>query len=637
MIRTGRTTFMSLVLLVTLACSSAEKEQWGEIQPAAELTAHPTDGKGSAVLISEQQVRAGDWGSWKVLFFPGEDGIETRGGILFQVSPFWSWSMPQTRRPEGAGYTTVESTNKEVKFELIESDFHFLQISIEEGRLSAGDTVTIVYGDTVRGTFPYSMAKADKYAERDEQFLIKVDGNGDNLFIPIPESPTINILARDAVKLVAYVPSLVAPGDVFTCRVSALDGFGNRDRRYRGTIEILVRDTGLEVPRIWEFLPADSGSVEIPVEAAGVDAVGTHLIEVRTPDGQMTAVSNPVKCGESESGYRLFWGDLHGHSELTDGSAQPDEFYSYARDVAGLDVTSLTDHDAHGFLPIDEHEELWDLIKTTTGSFYEPGKFVTLLGYEWTSWTYGHRHILYPGSEGEVFSFRDSVSDTPEELWELVKPYGGIVIPHHPGGGPIGIDWDHHDDLAEPLVEICSVHGNSDHYGCQGQIYRPEKGSFVQDALERGFRLGILGSGDTHDGHPGRRSAGYPSMGMAGLWARELTRAGIWEALLAKRVYGTSGARIILEFEIDGHLMGESFSPEGEAEKTITVRAIGTAEIDRLEILENAEVIFRDAVGAAEVELHQTHIVKPGAYYRVRLYQADGEMAWSSPIWCDGG
>ena len=636
MILKGSSTFVSLVLLVTLACSSTEKEQGDEIQPAEELAAHPTDGKGSAVLFSNQPVKAADRGSWKVLFFPGEDGIETGGGILFQVSPFWNWSMPQTRRPDAAGYTTVESTNEHVSFELIESDFHYLLITIEEGRLSAGDTVTIVYGDTVSGTFPNAMAKADKFAERDEQFLIKIDGNGDNLFIPIQESPTINILAREAVKLVAYVPSLVAPGDVFTCRVSALDGFGNWDRRYTGVIEILIHDPGLEAPGRWEFLPGDSGSVEISVKAAGPGSVGTHVIEVRTPDGQMSAVSNPVKCSEKESSYKLYWGDLHGHSELTDGSAQPDEFYSYARDVAGLDVSSLTDHDAHGFLPIDEHEELWDLIKTTTESFYEPGRFVTLLAYEWTSWTYGHRHILYPGSEGEVFSFRDPVSDTPEELWELIKPYGGIVIPHHPGGGPIGTDWDHHDDVAEPLVEICSVHGNSDFYGCPGQIYSPTKGTFVQDALERGFRLGILGSGDTHDGHPGRRSADYPSTGVAGIWARELTRSGIWEALLAKRVYGTSGARIILEFEIDGHLMGENFATEGEAEKIITVRAVGTAEIDLLEILENTEVIFRDAVGAAEVELNQAYTVKPGAYYRVRLYQTDGEMAWSSPIWCDG-
>jgi hypothetical protein len=508
-----------------------------------------------------------------------------------------------------------------------------LLIVLEEGRLTAHDTVTIIYGDTVNGKSPGALARVDRYAESDEQFIIKVDGNGDSFFTPIAESPSLDIQGREAVKLVAYAPAMVRTGERFTCNVSALDVFGNRDINFTGTVELSVKSGTVDIPERWEFQPADSGSVEIPVVA---ENSGIQLIESHSTDGRMAAISNPVLCSNSRPEYSLYWGDLQGHSELGDGSAQPYEYYTYARDVSRLDIASLTEHDAHGFFPLDENQHLWELIREVTEIYNEPGRFVTLLGYEWTSWTYGHRHILYPGVEGEIFSFRDPDSDTPEELWELVQPYGAIVIPHHPGGGPIATDWDHHDDKAEPLVEICSVHGNSDYYGCPLQIYSPEKGAFVQDALERGFKLGILASGDTHDGHPGRKSAGYPSMGIAGIWAGELSRKSIWEALMAKRIYGTSGARILLEFEIDGHLMGETFELKDEAEMQIKVHAIGTTKIKQVEILENARILFKDEVGKTEVNLRYTHTIKPDYYYRVRLMQTDQEMAWSSPIWSAG-
>ncbi|MFQ6102987.1 MAG: CehA/McbA family metallohydrolase [Candidatus Glassbacteria bacterium] len=620
-----------LLVAISLSCTSKTQQKQSDSPQVQDLQAHEMDGKGSAVLIPDHPVKAAEWGSWKLLFFPGDEGIDTGGGILFQVSPFWYWSMPQTHDPEGAGYTSVSTTSKEVKFDITEGDFHYLLIVLEEGRLTAQDTVTIIYGDTINGTFPYALSRVDSYAERDEEFLIKVDGNGDSFYTPIENSPTVDIHPREATNLLFYAPSIVTVGEQFNCRVSALDGFGNRDVNFEGAVSFPSSDKALELPAVKRFEAADSGSVEIP---ASCHRPGTYRIEVQSTDGTMTALSNPVFCSSSSPEYLLYWGDLQGHSELGDGSGQPDEYYAYARDVSRLDVASLTEHDAHGFFPLDENPDLWNLIRETTEAYYSPGRFVTFLAYEWTSWTYGHRHILFPGKEGEVFSFRDSTSDTPEELWELIRPYGAIAIPHHPGGGPIGTDWDHHDDTTEPLVEISSVHGNSDFYGCPGQIYRPQKSGFVQNALERGYRLGILGSGDTHDGHPGTRSAGYPWMGVAGIWAKELSREGIWEALLAKRVYATSGARILLEFEVNGHRMGESFELGAQTEGSISLHAVGTAEIDYVEVLEDDRVLFRDEIGSLEAGFSHPHRLEPGSYYRARLMQTDGEMAWSSPIWC---
>jgi hypothetical protein len=627
-----RTRLLVLGCLFGLVVSCADREDQSPAgtggssreQPDTTYVAHPSDGQGRAVVTPGDPVRVSQWGSWRILFFPGEAGIRTGGGIVFQVSPFWGWSMPQATDPEASGYTTVTASRAGVVFDVMEGDPHYLLCVLEEGTLGAGDTVTIIYGDTIHGKSPNALARADRYAEREEEFTIKVDGDGDSFFVGIENPPSIDIVGREARKIVAYAPSTVVLGEAFTIRVSALDGLGNRDPDYEGAVEFDAGRGEFALPVTRRFTRQDSGSVAVRVV---VRKTGIHRIRLRTTDGSMEAVTNPIRSTGEPPGLRLYWGDLQVHSGLSDGTGMPEEIYTYARDVSRLDVCALTDHDAHGIRPLDESPDLWERIGDAAEAFYEPGRFVTFLGYEWTNWTYGHRHVLFPGTEGAICSFRDPDCDTPEELYEFVRPFGGILIPHHPAGGPVAVDWDYHDSTL--------VHGNSDYYGCPGQIYRARSGHFVQDALDRGYRLGIIGSGDTHDGHPGRRSADYPSMGLAGIWAPELTRGSIWAALTTKRVYGTSGARIILQFAVDGRPMGSVCSIPGQKDGTIFFHAVGTDRIHRVEILEDDRVIFEQVIGETEVSIERTHRLRPGSFYRARLIQEDGEMAWSSPVWCE--
>ena len=43
--------------------------------------------------------------------------------------------------------------------------------------------------------------------------------------------------------------------------------------------------------------------------------------------------------------YRLFWGDVHTHTSLSDGKGSPEQVLAHARDAAQLDFAILTDHD----------------------------------------------------------------------------------------------------------------------------------------------------------------------------------------------------------------------------------------------------------------------------------------------------
>lgn len=57
-----------------------------------------------------------------------------------------------------------------------------------------------------------------------------------------------------------------------------------------------------------------------------------------------------------EPEYRLFFGEMHGHTDLSDGETDIDAYFRNIRDRAGLDFAALTDHD-HGGIG---HAELWN-------------------------------------------------------------------------------------------------------------------------------------------------------------------------------------------------------------------------------------------------------------------------------------
>ncbi|MHC4451987.1 MAG: DUF3604 domain-containing protein [Planctomycetota bacterium] len=86
---------------------------------------------------------------------------------------------------------------------------------------------------------------------------------------------------------------------------------------------------------------------------------------------------------------------------------------------------------------------VWDKVVKTAEKYNEPGKFTTLIGYEWTSLVKGnnlHRVVVYrDGAErsGRVLPFTNTDSSDPEQLWKALEAYerktGGrvLAIPHN--------------------------------------------------------------------------------------------------------------------------------------------------------------------------------------------------------------
>lgn len=604
------------------------------------------DGEGSARILLADPVQAGSWGSWTIEWTAGASGLETPGSVALQISPFWGWSPPQTERPGSAGYTTIHSLEN-VRFDWSAAPTpHSVVATLKEGRIAPGDRVRFVYGDSTNGGSG-SLARADLYAEEFEELLIRTDFEGDGVFDLVKHQPSIRILPGEVRRFAVALPSVVEPNMRFDVRVTALDARGSWTELPPGPIRIAARrlateeDSSRAVLDLGSSAPRDEHvalfrNVHIPAGLYRIEAFLQAKDEKDPPlaganSGRIGGASDLVLVEPESEFAGILWGDLHIHSALSDGTGSPEDLYRFAREVSGLDVACVTDHDAHGIEPLAGKN--WERIQNATSGAYAPGSFVTLLGYEWTSWTWGHRNVYYPGLEGEVFEFRSPESDTPQELWSRIASFGGMTIPHHPAGGPVALDWSIPSDEAhESVVEICSIHGSSEAPGVEREIYNPEPGHSVRDAFARGHRLGIIASGDTHDGHPGKRTDGAPTNGLVAFRGARRDRESIFECLRERRVYGTSGPRILLSSEWGGERPGSRLceKPSGEIE----VRVVAPEPIEAIELIDESGVLDRVYGGGRRVVRRFASAAKsssPWVYVRVVL--ADGEVAWDSPWW----
>jgi len=305
-------------------------------------------------------------------------------------------------------------------------------------------------------------------------------------------------------------------------------------------------------------------------------------------------------------GLQVYYGDLHNHCGISYGHGSVEDAYTNAR--AQLDFASVTAHAHWPDMPTGDprlaelvayHEAgfrraatLWPHLQDVTRAVHEDGRFVTFLSFEWHSLRYGDHNVYYKDARGEIIRAPD-LEELRRALRELAaRGVSCVMLPHHIGylTGRRGLRWESFTPEFTPLVEMVSMHGlaESDE-GPYAYLHTmgPRDGrSTMQHGLGLGHVFGIIGSSDHHSAHPGSYGTGR-----LGVWARELTRDGIWEALCARRTYALTGDRIALAVSLNGHPMG-AVAPAAP-ERRIEIRVEGGAAIDYVEVLHRNRPIHR--------------------------------------------
>ncbi len=318
--------------------------------------------------------------------------------------------------------------------------------------------------------------------------------------------------------------------------------------------------------------------------------------------------------------YRLVFGDMHGHTE-NDAIGTVDMYFTHGLLIAGMDYLASTNHDySPNFLTQSE----WAGTQALAGVYNGIDGRVAFSGWEWTTEPSdargGHRAMYFMTDTGTLHRSTTIGSNTVEKLYGLMRGQDVILQPHHNG-------WQGYDAKLQPVLEVTSAWRQLRE---EGADFKPEgKVQSAWEALERGYRIGFVGSGDTHWLGPGE------DYGITGAYVKELTREGVFEAIRARRVFASTGARMVIDFRVNGTFMGGETAVQGAPR--VSVDVTGDADLDRLEIVRDHRIVH--AVQGSGKRASFQFVDEEGSdnrrssYYYLRITQKDEMKAWSSPIW----
>ncbi len=316
---------------------------------------------------------------------------------------------------------------------------------------------------------------------------------------------------------------------------------------------------------------------------------------------------------------QLYWGDIHNHNAVGYGKGSLQRSYDIAE--SRLDFFAFTAHGHWHDMPImpeNKHQkwvngfavtrEHWDEVRRMAKDRYKPGRFVPFVAYEWHSSTFGDLCLIYPSDADTPLEYFDHIS----KIQGFAREKGALLIPHHPAYSSQwrGAAFEFLDEGVSPVVEFFSEHGLAETDRGPFDYVRHSNGGrwtprTLRALLTRGAHVGVVASTDNHSGYPGAYREG-----LVGLYADQLTREGVFEALRARRSFAVTGDRITLDFRINGHWMGEILP--ATPQRQVTVTASGWDEIASIELIKNGRVAARAFPADADIR----------------------PLPWSSPVLC---
>lgn len=595
-------------------------------------SAYRPDLMGRAEVTPTGAFVAGSFASFTVTYTCGRFGIDDSGAIKLVFRSANDQTPLQLDDPAAPGYTTVEASNGAVlavRWDAranIRPWFKELFVEVRRGFMREGDTLTIRLGDP-RGGSPG--VRLQTFAESTFEFRVLVDAFATRDFVELPAQPEVAIVAGEPVCWRAVLPTLRRPGEDFRLSIKAEDVWGNPSDRADA---ILRLRPSVPVAGLLETAALRPGKRALVIEGLRVDAVADLVVEVLDEGGGVLCVSNPLRLVEKP--WRHYWSDLHAQTEETIGTNSAADYFAFARDLAFVDIAG---HQGNDF---QITSAFWSELNRLTAAYDEPGRFVTLPGYEWSGntalggdhnvWYRTEGRPIYRSSHALVADLSDEASDvhTAHDLFRVLRDEDAIVVAHC-GGRYADVRYAH-DGRIEPSVEVHSTWGTFEW--------------IVRDALEEGYRVGIVAASDGHKGRPGAEYPGAAKFGAyTGLTCHlmpELTREALFESFRRRNHFATTGARLYLEagarfdrpstlyhrnpdlgatesWPVRQAVMGDIVGVDGEA-ATFVVNVLGAAAIERIELRDGLDLIevYRP-YGPGDLG-RRVRVVWEGAEYRGR-------------------
>ena len=604
---------------------------------------------GRAEIVPGGKFEAGSLASFTLTYTAGRFGMDDTASLKIVFRFAADMGRLQFDDPAAPNYTTVEASNGAVLETRYDPKGNIrpwdktLYIKVVQGFMKEGDRIVVRFGDPREGS---PGLRLQTFCEPTFEFRVLVDAIATYNYVELPASPTIAIVAGPPAAWKVVLPTLRRVRELFRLCLKAEDRWGNPSDQASAELRLRPSRPVANLPATVKFY---RGEPAVVIEHLQVDAPSELTIDLLDANDQVLASSNPLRIVESAE-LLPYWGDLHGQSEETVGTNSIREYFTFARDLAFLDIAG---HQGNDFQITND---FWDDLNRATAEYEQPGYFLAVPGYEWSGNTAlgGDRNVFFRREGSQIrrssHALLEDLSDmatdchTAAELFLALGDAGeDAVVIAHVGGRYADIKLAH-DGRFERSVEIHSAWGTFEW--------------LLNDAFEMGYRVGVVCHSDGHKGRPG---ASYPGASWFGAYGGltcyllpELGRGALFDCLRKRHHYGTTGARMLLDvrarfdsmarvYDDDPNLgpagstvtrqamMGDIVETGGDA-VTIRVDVAGSAPVERIEIRNGTETIetirpHRDLAQSGK----RIRVIWEGAEYRGRFRQTiwDGSARFS--------
>ena len=294
---------------------------------------------------------------------------------------------------------------------------------------------------------------------------------------------------------------------------------------------------------------------------------------------------------------RFFRGNLHCHSDRSDGALAPAELARTYRE-AGYDFVAITDH--------CEERYGWPITDTRS---LQSADFTTLIGAELSSADWSDPDVYWVAAVGLPADFAPPRAGEHAAAIARAAAAGAFVVLLHPGLNGL------RPEVASGLAGFDAVHA-VEVYTHQSWIYRPDTAiaaPFLDALLADGRRLHAVAADDAHfrDG-PDALGAWVE------VYASEREPPALLAALKAGAYYSTQGPALT-SLALDGDELRVACSP------CARVLLTGPSRLWRRWRWRLAPPLLTEAT--FDVACFR------GSFCRVTLVDAGGRRAWSNPVW----
>ena len=424
------------------------------------------------------------------------------------------------------------------------------------------------------------------------------------------------------------------------------------------------------------FMTVDGAAVSVKLSGGRATytpaydlSVGAHTVFLRVTraDGRMAEKSWEFYVGSRQ--VRAYFGQLHSHTNYSDGAGSLAEAYQHAMSANNVDYLIVTDHsnyfDTRDTATINSYYNLSSREKTGSTTKWEQARataaeydamsedFVAAYGYEMT-WSSGPGHTNTFNTYG-VVSRNNSVLN--EKLgFTGMHLYNDLMVNANRGldenGTPItrtkyianapvvsqlnhpGVTFGTFDEYAGYNADrdevVCLIEvGNGSGSVLNSGYWRSY--SEYDKCLAMGWHVAPTNNQDNH----GRRW-GNSNTHRSVILTNDFSEAGLYRAMSQRRVYATEDHNLTIYYYLNGALMGDIIqSNDAQVHITANITDPDGERISTVSVIgENGQTVQTYTVTgstcALDVQLNNTQ-----NYYYLKIVEADGDIAVTAPVWVE--